>query len=151
MQLRVAVESGAADVLDSELREITVPDMTAPQTLLSTPAVFRGRTVRDVQQLKSDPLAMPTPVREFSRTERVFIRIHVYGPGTSAPTLSAKLLNRTGQSMSDLTVSDAPGTDGLKEIDLSLASLPAGEYLVEITATGEGEPVKELVGFRMAG
>jgi hypothetical protein len=107
--------------------------------------------VRELQQLKSDPLAMPTAVREFSRMERVFIRIHVYGPGTSAPALSAKLLNRGGQSMSDLTVSAAAGTDGARDIDLSLASLPAGEYLVEITATGEGEPVKELVGFRMAG
>ena len=53
--------------------------------------------------------------------------------------------------MSDLQVSAAPGGDGTRNIDLSLATLPPGEYVVEITATGEGEPAKELVGFRMAG
>jgi len=30
-----------------------------------------------------------------------------------------------------------------------LPGVPPGEYVVEITASGEGEPVKELVGFRV--
>ena len=35
--------------------EVTVPDLTAPTTALGTPAVFRARTVRELQQLKADP------------------------------------------------------------------------------------------------
>ena len=151
MQLRVAVETSDADVLDSELRDLSVPDLTVPQTSFGTPAVFRSRTVREFQQLKADPEAMPTLTREFTRADRVFIRVRTYGPGSAAPALAARLLNRTGQSMSDLTVTVTPGVDGGHDIDLSLASLPPGEYLVEMTATGEGEPVKELLGFRMAG
>ena len=149
MQLRVSVESAGADVLDSEVREIAVPDLTAPQIAIGTPAVYRGRTVPEYQRLKADAQAMPTAAREFSRTERVFIRVPAYAPGTSAPTVTAKLLNRTGQSMGDLTVSPSAGRPDSKDIELSLAPMPPGEYVVEITATGEGEPVKELVGFRL--
>jgi len=51
--------------------------------------------------------------------------------------------------MGDLTVSPSAGRPDSKDIELSLAPMPPGEYVVEITATGEGEPVKELVGFRL--
>ena len=136
MQLRVSVESAGADVLDSEVREIAVPDLTAPQIAIGTPAVYRGRTVPEYQRLKADAQAMPTTAREFSRTERVFIRVPAYAPGTSAPTVTAKLLNRTGQSMGDLTVSPSAGRPDSKDIELSLAPMPPGEYVVEITATG---------------
>lgn len=149
MQLRVSVESAAAEVLDSEVREIAVPDLTAPQIAIGTPVVYRGRTVPEYQRLKTDPQALPTAAREFSRTERVFIRVPAYAPGTAAPTVTAKLLNRTGQAMGDLTVGNAAGRPDSKDIELSLASMPPGEYVVEITATGQGEPVKELVGFRV--
>jgi hypothetical protein len=148
--LRVSVESAGAEVLDSEVREIAVPDLTAPQIAIGTPAVFRGRTVPEYQRLKTDPQAMPTAAREFSRTERVFIRVPAYAPGTSAPTITAKLLNRAGQAMGgDLTVANSAGHPESKDVELSLASMPPGEYVVEITATGQGEPVKELVGFRV--
>jgi hypothetical protein len=149
MQLRVSVEGAGAEVLDSEIREIDVPDLTAPQVMLGTPALFRGRTVPEFQRLKADAQATPTATREFSRTERIFIRVAAYAPGTSAATVTAKLLNRTGQSMSDLTVSPSAGRADARDIDLSLAPLPPGEYVVEITASGEGEPVKSLVGFRV--
>jgi hypothetical protein len=151
VQLRVSVESAAQEVLDSEMREIVVPDLTAPQVMLGTPAVYKGRTVPEYQRLKSDPQATPTAGREFNRADRVFIRVPAYAPGSVAPTLVANLLNRTGQRMSDLVVSAVAGAGGANDIDLSLASLPPGEYVVEITASGEGEPAKELVGFRIAG
>jgi VWFA-related protein len=151
MQLRIAVESATADVLDSEIREIAIPDLTIPQTAIGTPAVFRARTLKEVQQLKTDPRAMPTAAREFSRTDRVFLRVTAYAPGVSAPTVTAKLLNRTGQAMNDLAVSVPAAPGAAQDIDLALAPLPPGEYLVEITAAGAGEPVKELVGFRVTG
>src|SRR4029077_10502943 len=45
IQLRMSVESAAADVLDSETREIVVPDLTLPQVAIGTPEVFRARTI----------------------------------------------------------------------------------------------------------
>jgi hypothetical protein len=150
MQLRVSVEGAGAEVLDSEVREIDIPDLTAPQIMLGTPAVYRARTLPEYQRLKADQQAMPTASREFARTDRVFIRVPAYAPGTVPPTVTAKLLNRTGQSMSDLAISPGAGGRDARDIDLTLASLPVGEYLVEITGAADGEPVKALVGFRVS-
>lgn len=148
MQLRLAVEDAGASVLDSEVRDIAVPDLTGSVSL-GTPAVFRGRTARDLQALKSDPDPVPLVGREFSRTDRLLIRVAAYGPGTSVPRLTARLLNRTGQSMNELPVA-APAAPGERaEIELALGPISAGEYIIEINATGEGGDAQQLVAFRV--
>jgi VWFA-related protein len=148
MQLRLAVESASSEVLDSEVRELTVPDLTSSDAALGTPEVFRARTPRELQQLKTDPKAMPTAAREFSRTERVFVRVAVYG--SAAPTITAKLLNRTGQSMADLPVARAAnGDQRARDVDLALSSLAPGEYLIELSDGTTGTNGKQLVGFRV--
>lgn len=149
IELRMTVEAaGSGGTLDSEIRELTVPDFTAPQVALSTPRVYRARTAREFQTLASDANAVPAPGREFSRTERLLIRFDAYGPGTEKPEVTAALLNRAGTKMSDVQI--APSAAGAThQIDLGLASIPTGEYLVEITArSGDGE-MKELVPFRL--
>jgi VWFA-related protein len=150
LQLRVSVEDAAAEVLDSEVREIVVPDLTSPATMLATPQVFRARTVPELQKLKADPQATPTAAREFRRTDRVFLRVSAYAPGTAPPAVAAKLLNRTGQAISDLTIGRSAAGDA-SELDVAVASLPPGEYLIEISATADGGNAKELVGFRVTG
>jgi VWFA-related protein len=144
LQLRLSIEGSASQVLDTENREIAVPDLTGAEIILGTPQVLRARTARDYQQIKSDPEALPLPVREFSRTERLLIRVPAYGPGNTAPALSAHLLNRGGQAMSELQVGPSASPD-VQQIDLPLAGLAVGEYLLEIKA---GD-LKELVGFRV--
>ena len=106
VQLRLSVESADGQVLDSEVREITVPDLTS-QLVVGTPEVFHVRTVRDLQQLKADPQALPAVSREFNRTERLLIRLTAYGPAGTTPKLTARLLNRAGQTMSELPVAAA--------------------------------------------
>ena len=91
VQLRLSVEGTASQVLDTEMREITVPDLTSPQTSLGTAELFRGRTVREYQQLKADPDAVPLAAREFSRTDRLFVRVPAYGPGGTTPAVSAHI------------------------------------------------------------
>jgi hypothetical protein len=51
--------------------------------------------------------------------------------------------------MGELTVANPAGRADAKDVELTLASMPPGEYVVEITATGQGDAVKELVGFRL--
>ena len=58
------------------------------------------------------------------------------------------------QSLSELPVAAAgTGEETARDVELVLSAYPAGEYLLELTATGPGagEPVKELVGFRITG
>ncbi|HET9831950.1 MAG TPA: VWA domain-containing protein [Vicinamibacterales bacterium] len=147
MQLRLSVEGVSAGVIDSELRDVVVPDLTKATTSLGTPAVFRARTPRELQQMKADLKAIPATTREFSRTDRVFVRVPVYGAG--APSLSVHLLNRTGQPMSEVPATAPASPDADSMIDVPLSGLAPGEYLLEIKANGEGGEAKELVGFRV--
>ena len=150
IQLRLSVEGAASEVLDAETREFAVPDLTSPQTALGTPEVFRARTLRDFQQLKGDPKAVPVAAREFSRSDRLLVRVPAWGPANSTPKLTARLLNRGGQAMSDLPVGPAAAPGAPFEIDMPLAGLAPGEYVLEVSAAGEGGEAKELVGFRVS-
>jgi VWFA-related protein len=149
VQLRVSVEGAGSEVLDSETRELTVPDLTSATTVLGTPSVFRGRTIPEFNRLKTDPDAVPTAAREFTRTERLFVRVPAYGPGGTTPALSVHVLNRAGQPMNELTAAPFT-TPNTFQIDMPLANLAPGEYVLEIKA-GDGDDVKELVGFRVTG
>jgi VWFA-related protein len=150
MQMRLSVEGEASQVLDTETREVAVPDLTGAQPLLGTPAVLRARTAREFQQLRTAADAMPTAGREFSRIEHLLIRVPTYGPGGTTPTLRARLLNRAGSAMNDLQTEAAP-TAGEQQIDLPLAALPPGEYVVEIRAGDTDGDAKELFAFRVTG
>lgn len=144
LELRMNVEEATGGTLDSEIRTITVPDLTATEAAISTPRVHRARTVREFQTIAADPGAVPAVVRDFSRTERLLIRFDVYGNAT--PT--AILMNRNAQKMADVPVT-ASAVPGSHQIDLSLAAIAAGEYVIEITAKGATGEAKELVPLRI--
>lgn len=145
LELRMSVEAAAGGgTLDSEIRTIAVPDLTSPDAALSTPRVHRARTVLDFRAISTDANAVPVAGREFSRTERLLIRFDTYG--NSTPT--AVLLNRNAQKLADLTVAPTT-TGGTHQIDLSLAPIATGEYLVEITVKGATGEAKELIPFRL--
>jgi hypothetical protein len=147
LRLRLSVEGAASQVIDTDSRDFQVPDLTAAQTVLGTPEVFRGRTARDVQQIRDNPDAVPVATRTFSRADRLLIRIPAYGPAGTTPVLQARLLNRGGQPMSDLAAPPPTSAGGAQIIEVPLAGLAAGEYLVEIKeASGDAA---ELVGFRV--
>src|SRR5262249_19085554 len=120
----------------------------APAALLGTPAVFRARTLRDYQQMKADANATPIATREFSRTDRIFVRVPAYGPGGAPPAVSVHLLNRAGQPMAELPAAAGAGPAG-KQIELQLSGLAPGEYVLEIKATADGSDATEHVGFRV--
>ncbi len=104
--------------------------------------------MREHQQLKSDANPVPVASREFSRTDRLLIRVPVYGPAGTAPPLSAHLLNRAGSAMSELVPVPAPAATE-QQFELPLAGLAPGEYVIEIKAA-DGD-AKELIGFRVTG
>jgi len=150
VQLRVSVEGTGSTVLDTETREIAVPDLTSPNAMLGTPAVLRARTIPELNKLKADADAVPTASREFSRTDRLIVRVPTFGPGGTTPTLKVHILNRAGTPMNELTVTAGPRL-GEQQIDLAVAALPPGEYVLEIKAGDQDGDAKELVGFRITG
>jgi VWFA-related protein len=143
LQLRLSVEGADAEVLDAETRELTVPDLAAAGAAFGTPMLYRGRTVRDMQLLRASRDGQPTTTREFLRTDRLLVRTPSYG---AASGVAAKILNRAGQPITELPV-QMEGTDAVCE--MILASLPTGDYVLEISAPGL--EAKELVAFRITG
>jgi hypothetical protein len=147
LQMRLRVEGEQGQVLDSATRELTIPDYTQVQVSLGTPRIYRARTARDVQVIRSNPATAPTVDREFSRTERLLIRVDGYAPGETTPTVSGRLLNRGGSSMADLPFKSAGGATF--ETELPLSALAAGEYLIEFNASTESGKAQDTIAFRI--
>ena len=149
MHVMLAVEGTAGEVLDKEIKEVSIPDLTGTDVALSTPAIICARTVLERRTLLAQDLeAVPTPGRTFRRTDTLLIRFEAYAPGLSIPTITATLLNRSGNPMSEIPLQ--PPVEGQRhQIDLPLASLAPGEYLVEISASADDSAAKELIAFRV--
>jgi VWFA-related protein len=148
LQMRLAVEGPDAQVIDTDIREIKVPDLTGPAVSLSTPAVHRAGNAREFRDLAANAEAVPTAIREFRRTDRLLVRFEAYAPGGS-PEVTGKVLNRAGKPMADLQVKAPPASGGLYEIDVPLAGFAAGEYLIEVKAKGADGEAAALVGIRV--
>ena len=147
LQLRMNVEGEKGEVLDSAIRELTVPDYTQVQVSLGTPRLFGARTARDIQEIRANPASMPAVHREFSRAERLLVRVEGYAPGGVTPAVTGRLLNRAGTTMSELQFKAA--SDGVFETELPLSALAAGEYLIELTAQTESGKAQDTVAFRV--
>jgi hypothetical protein len=146
VQLRITVEGERGQVIDSVTRDLTLPDFTKVEVSMGTPRVYRGRTVRDLASIRANSSAVPTADREFSRAERLLIRADAYTPGEVQPKISARLLNRNGQKMSDLPVQMSGATG---ELEMPLSALPAGDYLIELNAAAESGTAQEIIAFRI--
>jgi len=149
LELRMTVEGAGGGVLDQEIRNIAIPDLTAARPAISTPRVYAVRTPREFQAIAANAAAVPPANREFSRTMRLLLRFDSYGPGNEVPAPTAALLNSNGQKFTDVPVTAATA-GGTHQIDMSLATIPAGEYVIEITTkSATGDTAKELVAFRV--
>ena len=151
LQLRVAVD-GASGRLDQETHALIVPDVTTMPLALGTARVYVARTARELQIIYSDAAATPTASRDFRRTDRVVIRTEAYAPRGVMTAVSSTLLNKQGERLAVLPVKMSPEGSARSLIDVPLAALAPGEYLIQIVAEGEGcQPVSELVAVRVAG
>ena len=147
LELKMVVEGSRGQVIDSVGQDLTVPDYGTVQVSFGTPRVYRVRALPELQAVRSNPEAVPTASREFSRTDRLFVRVDAYAPGGAVPAMTARLLNRAGQSMSDVPVQAAAGRSA--DIDLPLSALAAGEYIIELNAKTASGTAQELIAFRI--
>lgn len=149
LKLRATAQNSSGHRLDADDVSFEVADFTGAGPLISTPIVFRARTARDITQLKTGTDALPAITRQFSRTERLLVRFEAYGPGGTAPTVSARLLNRMGESLAALPQPTVSGA--LHHVELTLGALPPGDYLVEVTAQAADTTARKLIGIRVTG
>jgi VWFA-related protein len=150
VRVRADLANATGRRLESTDVILEVPDFSSTQAQITTPFVFRGRTARDLQQLRASASPMPTTVRTFTRSERLLLRFAAYGPGGTTPALTMRVLNKQGASMASMP----PPTltkDQTFESEFSLSAFPPGEYLIEIVADASGAITKKLLAIRVSG
>jgi VWFA-related protein len=146
VELDIGVQDPSGEVLDRETRKLVVPSLGLGVTL-STPEVFRGRTLPEWQSIAADAKAIPVIEREFRRTDRLLIRVGAQSTN-STPVVTARMLNREGGEMSALPVTPA-GFGALQHIDVPLSALPPGDFLIEVIAKDGADQASTLVAIRV--
>lgn len=148
MRLRLTAENAAGQLIDSEDREVVVPDYTKVGPTVTPPEVYRAQTVRELNLLRQSAASLPTTVREFGRTEQLLIRFHAYGPGGNPPAIAIRLLNSLGETMSTFPAPERK-PDGAYDVPFSLGGLVTGSYIIEIESSTSDLKSRVLVGFKI--
>lgn len=143
--VQMDVLDAAGRVLDQDVRDLTVATLERPIGF-GTAAIFRGRSQRDVEAILSDPSVAPVAAREFSRAERLVVRVPLVGSG-AVPELTARLHSRFGSPVRDLSATVLAGSSRIVQVELPLASLASGAYAVVFTARDSQGAVVESVDF----
>jgi VWFA-related protein len=148
VQLDFTIYDPTGEVIDREQRELSIPDPAETTLALATPILSRARTAAEMRAL----LAAPAPVvfagREFSRTDRVTLRVQTYGTAAAAAAVTAQLLGPRGNTLVTLPIRRAARGSGY-QLDLPLTSLSTGEFLVAIAARTDADHVETFVPIRM--
>jgi hypothetical protein len=147
LELKIVVENDHGQVIDSTTQSLTLPDYAQTQVSFGTPRVYRARTAREAMLIRNNADAMPTANREFSRGERMLLRFDAYAAAGPRPEVTAKLLNRAGQGISDIPLQAVDGKPFL--IDFPLAALAAGEYVIELDAKSASGTAQQMIGFKV--
>ena len=148
LTLTFIVRDANGDLIDREVRNVSVPQPSLATLALSTPVVFRARNPVELRALsQSSP-----PVyagREFQRLDhRVRVSVALYGSKSDGAVVSARLLGVRGTALSELPVQSA-GTAGLYHVDLTPSSISRGQFVIAIQAEKGTERVEAMVPFRL--
>jgi VWFA-related protein len=137
--------------LDAGALDFDVPTVRGATPVILPPHVLSAASAREFRDISADAGAAPLPGREFRRTERLLLRVPTFEPGGHAVEVSAKLVNRVGAVLANLT--PMPGQSGqpLTQFDLPLARFAPGEYSIEVAAKSDGGVARELIRFRITG
>jgi VWFA-related protein len=134
-RLRVRISGVPGQIED----EIDV--MPGAAALVGEPTVFRAG---------ASPRAPLQPMADFQfrRTERV----HIEWPAQrTMDNRSARLLNRRGEPLPiEVPVTEKPdGTGFVIAVDVGLAPLAQGDYVIELTASAGSDKIQKLLAFRI--
>lgn len=141
------IEDAASTVVDRDVRDLVVREFSGPVSIGSA-GIFRARNAREAQTMAADPNAAPVAARQFSRSERLIVRVSVASDG-EAPAVTARLLSAIGGVMRPLAVVAAPSRPSEYQTDVSLAGLAVGTYSVEVSAATSRGEAREVVAFRV--
>lgn len=146
--LRITARSAADSVVDRWVQPFVVPDFGRAAVSLSTPRLYRARSLPELRAIRESPEATPGASRRFARTDRVIVALDCYtqaGGGQAA--IEAHLLTRDGRELAPLPLPQATGT--AIRFELPMTSLGQGTYILRIRARVGAEMAEQLVVFSL--
>jgi len=148
LQLDISVLDQTGEVIDREQRSVAVPNPEKASLALTTPVLLRARSVAEFRVLDGDPHPSAFAGRDFSRSDRLLLRVSPYGSGSAGAEVTAQLINSRGLTLVQLPIRPMPEGAGY-QLDLPLTSLASGEFLISITARTASERAESLVPLRI--
>jgi VWFA-related protein len=148
VQLDLTIRDTAGEMIDREQRTITVPDIQKTTLALTTPVVSRARSASEFRHMMSGQEPIAFAGREFSRSDRLVLRVAPYGTASSDAEVTAQLVGPRGTTLAELPIHSDEG--GGFRLDLPLSSLATGEFLISIAARTPTERVEALVPLRIS-
>ena len=149
VQLRVTARDAAGNILDEDRRPFVVPDLSSENLAFGVPALLRAHTVVEARALADGQPASPYAGCEFGRTDRVFVRVSLYGAAAGDAEVSARLTNKADSTLLEIPATRVPSSLTTYQVDLPLASIARGDYLIAIAATHGEERIRALVPIRV--
>ena len=77
------------------------------------------------------------------------MRFSVYGESAGAAAVSAQLTNKSGKTLLELPIVPLAGGRTSYQVELPLASIARGDYLIVVAASHEEERARALVPVRV--
>jgi hypothetical protein len=150
VELDLAVLDADGRPLDSDARNLDIPDLgpaSQPGPILLPVEVtcLRSNRASEVSPW-SDALALYL-ARTCSRGGRLIVRVPIADPTRTPVRVSARLLNRAGQTMRAIEAD--PGGDRPTQFTLPLVSLAPGQYEIEVTGANRHGVASDRVTFRV--
>jgi VWFA-related protein len=148
LKLAFLLETVEGELVDRWKEDVTVPAFRASTPALASPRVLLARSVPEYRALTAAPdTAVPTPKREFRRTDRVLVRTTVNSASELATPVVASLLNRTGAHLVKLQI--AKDSTGIVQMELPVASLAIGDYILKLEIPDHADSASQHVAFRI--
>ena len=133
--------------IDTDTRVVEVPDFAAARLVWSSAMIHRVRTPLELRAMAAGPAPHPFAGRDFTRTDRLFLRLALYDAGAGpAVAVAGRLVSRTGRTLTALPVALLPGRPGTYQIDLALQSVAPGDYVIAIEASRGADKVESVHG-----
>jgi VWFA-related protein len=149
VQLQTTVRDANGNVLDEDRRPFIVPDFSVADIAIGPPVLLRARTVAEARAIAVAPQAVPFAGREFIRTDHLYVRFSVYGAAASEAEVSARLDGKSGATLLELPVVKMAGAETTYQIDVPLASIARGDFLIAVEASHGDERARVLVPLRI--
>jgi hypothetical protein len=147
VQLDFSMRDRSGEVIDREQRTLTVPNPEQTTLALTTPILSRARNTSEFRSLASAAAPVAFASRDFSRTDRLLMRVAPYGSASAEAEVTAQLLGPRGNTLVELPIHATEGSG--YQVDLPLRTLATGEFLIAVVARTAKERVETLVPLRI--